>query len=591
MKKSIILTLYGIMASTLLLAQYKIKMASASSLMSNQETFIFSIGGNDTVSMTMGSPVKSFKRSFRPGETYTVTQVSGPRQSQILEGSGTVSNKDIIVSANCGHPPLTNFTITITGVGTGEHFKFADNYNRTFGFPVSVDKYTLSSYPLGDQYIITQQGGPRQCSLYFNKGTVPATTVNVIADCAKKLPPVVQLVSISYDKQRYGTYYGSVTPGVGGVPATGVVEDQYITYMTSWKMEEEHGGKYRQIIWHNRGNGRNAVVSQTPAGKGGNGDSYEPVIDVTGHNVAFQSHASDLLPEDGNKFADVFVWSLMSTSVTMVSQGANAASGEPSISKGGEYIAFSSYASTLTPDVNATTSMNVYLKNMRTGQVTLISKDYETGKAVGGRHPSISEDGSRIAFYSYSNRLVPGDTNNLWDIFVWERGKPAIKKVSFTANGTDRNQGSESMSRIVKPALSGNGKYVAYATTATNMLGGESTTWQDVFVVEVETGHVVRASENRSGEPGDKDSPIVQGERIAISYDGAWVAFPTAATNLGGNMIVKNIQTGEIKAYGTAGQVGVGNASLSRSGSCVVFPVNEKLDGRYNTTGVFSICQ
>ncbi|WP_332024596.1 hypothetical protein, partial [Kaistella sp.] len=87
----------------------------------------------------------------------------------------------------------------------------------------------------------------------------------------------------------------------------------------------------------------------------------------------------------------------------------------------------------------------------------------------------------------------------------------------------ERDQGDESASRVVKPTISGNGKFVTFATTATNMSGSPTNKQQHIYVAEVDTGRLIRASKNAEGVPGNGNSPISQGERIPISHDGYWI--------------------------------------------------------------------
>lgn len=342
-------------------------------------------------------------------------------------------------------------------------------------------------------------------------------------------------------------------------------------------------------MWFNRGNGGAAVVSRASDGFGGDKDSYNPSIDNKGYTVAFESLATNLVSGDANKVSDVFVWTLMDDTVRCVTCSGNAGSTDASLSGDGNYVAFASNADNLTAGVEGNSATNVYLANLRTGEITLISKDSKTGKGLSGAHPSVSEDGSRVAFYSYSDKLVGGDNNKLWDIFVWERGNPQLKRVSLTADGMERDQGSESMSRVVKPVISGNGKSVTFATTAKNMGGSPTGKAQNVYVVEIDTGRVVRASEGIENTDGNDDSPIEQGERIPISYDGKWVAFTTKATNLGGKVILRNIETGETIPFKI--ENGIGTPTLSRSGKCIAFPANQELDKRFKTTGIFAACR
>ncbi len=476
--------------------------------------------------------------------------------------------------------------LKVIGVTQGEKFEF--KYLNEIATITRSITFPSRRINFGTAYKIEQISGPRKCIIQYPTGTITTTRTNVDVDCTPTLKNV-ELVSRSKDSKTFATFYGSVAPAVGGVIATGVNEGQYITYMTSWNVDPKHGGKNRQIIWFNRGNGQTALVSRGLDGFGANKDSYEPVINSRGYEVAFESSATNLVPKDVNNASDVFMWSLMTDQMHCITCEGNSHSSAASISGNAGFIAFQSNASNLTPGVEGNSTTNVYVKNTVTGETILISKDPKTGKGVGGMYPSISEDGSRIAFYSNSDKLVDGDTNRLWDIFIWESGNPNLKRISLTASGAERNQGNESTSRVVKPTISGNGKFVTFATTATNMIGDETTPIQQVYVADIETGAIVRASQTEGGIIADKDSPIAQGDRIAISYNGKWIAFPTAATNLGGNVILKNLETGKILAVGTPTNGSVGTVSISRDGNTIAFPSGEKLDKKHNSTGIFTV--
>ena len=221
----------------------------------------------------------------------------------------------------------------------------------------------------------------------------------------------------------------------------------------------------------------------------------------------------------------------------------------------------------------------------------MISIDPIAQKGGGGSNPSISYDGNRIAFYSNAATLVANDNNGIWDIFLWEKNNALLKRISLTADGKERNQGNESANRIVAPAISGNGRYIAFATTADNMVPGESNIFQDVFVYDITTGSTVIASNSVDGKPGNEDSPIEKGEKIAISYDGNWVAFSTKTSNLGvpsSNIVMHNMTTGKNRAVSSLIGSGVGRPSMSYSGGYVVFGIGGKLDSRFPSSGIFA---
>jgi Tol biopolymer transport system component len=120
------------------------------------------------------------------------------------------------------------------------------------------------------------------------------------------------------------------------------------------------------------------------------------------------------------------------------------------------------------------------------------------------------------------------------------------------------------------------------------MVSGDTNKFQDVFVVNVQSGEVRRMSTGANGEQGNADSPRTQGEKIAISFDGSWVVFSTSATNLGGDVISKNLIDGEIRIIASEQKQGVSRPAISRNGGYVVFGSGTRLDGRYPSTGIFA---
>src|SRR4030095_13902325 len=99
-----------------------------------------------------------------------------------------------------------------------------------------------------------------------------------------------------------------------------------------------------------------------------------------------------------------------------------------SISGDGNMVAFSSGASNLTAGLEGNSMINVYLKDISAGNIELLTIDSRTGKAAGGSSPSISDDGSKVAFCSSASSLVENDKNGLWDIFVYDNSSPNLKR-------------------------------------------------------------------------------------------------------------------------------------------------------------------
>lgn len=592
-------------------ATYRLGIAYANSLYSNKVQFEFTLNSGQRVVLSSTNPVVYFNRQFTAGQSFSFTQAVG--QSCNLKGinQGTFSNQDIIVPVDCGTPPLSIFKLQITGIEQGETFGFADNYRRTYQYSASTTG-NLGGYPIRDDYSITQTRGPRQCRMTRNQGVVPYTNVTVTADCGRistgnptpspsptvnpttpppKKFPEIDLVSRSTDDKSFGTFYDSSAPVIGGKDED---EGRYVAFVSYAAGLGNSSGKKRQILWRDRSSGVTKLVSIGMNNTEGNGDSFAPSISADGQSVAFESYATNLVPIDTNAVRDIFVWNAQTNVVTAVSTGAgesetNSESFDPVISGDGSLIAFSSGASNLAPGVDGISTINVYLKKVNSGQSPiLISRDPKTKKGVGGSKPSISEDGSKVAFYSFASTLVADDKNNLWDIFLYDSGNPKLKRLSLTSSGTERDQGTESASRIVAPSISGDGNFVAFATTANNMVPGDTNKTQDVFVVTTFSGEVKRVSVGKGGIEGiGGDSPAGQGEKIGISYDGSFVTFSTKATNLGGSVVLKNTTNGETRAISTVENT-VSRPSISRNGGYVVFGAGSRLDSRYSSSGIFA---
>ena len=141
--------------------------------------------------------------------------------------------------------------------------------------------------------------------------------------------------------------------------------------------------------------------------------------------------------------------------------------------------------------------------------------------AAAAHSPAISADGRFVAFVSFATNLVPGDTNDATDVFVRDRQTGTTRRVSLGPGGVQGNGGSAG------PAISANGRFVAFFSAATNLVPGDTNGTADVFVRDRQTGTTRRVSLGPGGVQGDGDSV-----GAAISADGRFVAFESDATNL-----------------------------------------------------------
>jgi uncharacterized repeat protein (TIGR01451 family) len=285
----------------------------------------------------------------------------------------------------------------------------------------------------------------------------------------------------------------------------------------------------KDVFVHDRQTGTTTRVSLASDGSQANGDSFSPSISGDGRYVAFASSATNLVLGDGNDSVDIFVHDRETGQTTRVSvasdgTGANSNSYQPSISSSGQYVAFESAATNLIPADNNGCS-DIFVRDRQTNETTRVSTASDgTPGDEPSYAPSISADGQYVAFESASTTLVSGDTNGCSDVFVRDRQTNVTTRVSVSSGGA---QGDDASSWA---AISGDGRYVAFESFATNLVSGDTNSYADIFVHDRQTGETRRASVPDCGGQGSGPSD----ERPAVSGDGRYVAFRSAAPNLVG---------------------------------------------------------
>ncbi|HLO30238.1 MAG TPA: choice-of-anchor Q domain-containing protein [Anaerolineales bacterium] len=270
-------------------------------------------------------------------------------------------------------------------------------------------------------------------------------------------------------------------------------------------------------------------VSVDSSGGQGDGYSYYPSVSEDGRYVAFHSSATNLVPDDTNGVYDIFVYDLQTgltrrISVDSYGTQANDRSSGATLSADGRYVAFVSSATNLVPgDTNG--EDDVFIHDMLTGATTRVSVDSNGAQANSFSFtPSISVDGRYVAFQSSATNLVPGDTNGAYDIFARDMQTGMTTRVSVDASGIQGNGASS------YPSISGDGRYIVFGSIATNLVPDDTNEVGDIFVYELQTGVTTRVSVDSNGMQGNGQS--VSGPSKAISEDGRYVAFQSEATNL-----------------------------------------------------------
>ena len=320
-------------------------------------------------------------------------------------------------------------------------------------------------------------------------------------------------------------------------------------------------------------------VSVDSAGVPGNAFSTDPSISADGHHVAFTSRADNLVPGDTNLAQDVFVRDALTGSTSIVSVDSAGVQGDdnsglvpPSISADGRYVAFESWADNLVPgDTNG--SADIFVRDTVANTTTRVSVDSAGVQGdVGSWNPSISGNGRYVAFESNAHNLVPGDTNKEADVFVRDTLAGTTTRVSVDSAGGEGNAWSGG------PSISADGRYVAFGSWADNLVPGDTNVWDDVFVRDTLAGTTTRVSVDSAGAEGDGSSV-----GPSISTDGRYVAFGSSADNLvPGDTNGTNDVFVRDTVSGTTTRASVDSAGLQGDGdSGAGYGPSISADGRY----------
>jgi hypothetical protein len=308
----------------------------------------------------------------------------------------------------------------------------------------------------------------------------------------------------------------------------------------------------------------------------GDGASYRPVISTDGRYTAYLSYALNLWPVHGDDPA-VFVFDNLTCETELISVDssgtpANGDSRDPSISADGRYVAFMSHASNLATGAN----WDIYRHDRDTGETELVSIGYDSLPGNNASNlPSISSDGRYIAFCSFASNLVEG-VSGLEDspqIYLRDMENDVTTVVSVNSDGIPAN-----MSNTCSISISGDGRYVAFESGATNLIETDNGDFTHIYLHDRQTGETIRASVSSTGVPSND-----RNMQPYLTVNSRYLVFESDATNLVSNdtngqqdVFVRDLVLGTTQrvSIGTDGTQGNGlsyNGSISADGRSAMF--------------------
>ncbi len=250
-----------------------------------------------------------------------------------------------------------------------------------------------------------------------------------------------------------------------------------------------------------------------------NADDDRLSISANGRFVAWDTPATNLVPGDANGAQDVFVHDNESgiterVSISSSGEQGNGFSARSAISADGRFVAFQASATNLVPN-DSNGQTDIFVRDRHAGTTERITINNEGAEADGGSFgASISDDGRFVAFASSATNLVDGDTNDTTDVFIRDRLTGTTERVSVNDGGVQGN-GDSSV-----PSITPDGRFVSFQSTANNLVGDDTNGVKDVFVRDRQDGTTERVNVDSSGNQANGASASYV---LSISADGRFV--------------------------------------------------------------------
>ncbi|MFB3902988.1 MAG: TolB family protein [Acidobacteriota bacterium] len=337
-----------------------------------------------------------------------------------------------------------------------------------------------------------------------------------------------------------------------------------------------NSSNFHGVFRYDRKTGQTILVSASSSGTAGNNSSGSPSISGDGRYVCFSSFANNLVAGDTNNFGDVFVRDCVTGQTERVSLSSTEAqilalSTDPIMSSDGRYVFFESLAVAGLP--SADPNWRTILVRDRQEGVTKVAAT-TAGNAPIRTSPapsSVSGDGRYLAFRAMTQSVDASEMSGANAIWVKDMVSGALILASRDRTGLPMTPGTGFQ-------LSRNGRYVVFPSNSGQLVPGEASVYEQIFVRDIQTGTSSRVSINSAGQQADSacSFPVISG-------DGRYVVFQSSATNLlpgvSGGLYLKDRHAGKLALVSTGlpsnGWNGGSDPKISEDGQAVIFTSEE----------------
>jgi Tol biopolymer transport system component len=327
---------------------------------------------------------------------------------------------------------------------------------------------------------------------------------------------------------------GIVSQAPGFTPGNGTTSDLQISAdgrfvaftSTSTNLVAATAGKaaIERVYVHDRWTDETRLVSHDAAGAPNTSASRVSAITEDGSHIAFVS-VQQLAAADNSAYPDIYVWTRATDAVSVVSKGYNGAasdgasglvSGDPTaaISDDGRYVAFVSAATNLNASTDSNGKNDIFRADRNAGTISKVSIDGALQFNNHSYQPDMSADGRYVVFATSATNLPGTDTNGYADVWLRDMSGLTLAKMSI---GLDADANGSSLN----PRVSDNGNLVVFASTSTDLVSSDTNGERDVFVRNRSGSSTTRVSvyDSSGAQLADGgDDPDISGDGTAITF-------------------------------------------------------------------------